>query len=141
VSATAAPALRLIPGPDGADSPPLDGGVPASVWDVWLHVAGDRAAGRRTPLPVLSAATGADLEASSWPRWWERRQRGGVLLHRAAVVHTPGGGRTLVSRCGYSAPARPTGAVDETATEVIHIDWNDDRRTYCAYCIAAPTPT
>ena len=120
---------RLLPGPDGEDSPILPGrGEPplqAWVWEVWTRIAADRAAGRPTDLHYLAAALELD-SAPPWHLWWDRPHRGPEpLTHRASLV-----GRTLVTACGYSTPVRPRLLAWEIGGRAIKDSW----RTYCRTC-------
>lgn len=120
--------VRLLPGPEAADSPELadDVLVPVWAWDAWLRVVDDRIAGRPTPLSIVRAAL--DVDEPSWNLWWDRDHPRGVLTHRAALVD-----RTLVAFCGYSTPARPELHAWEMGDRAIR----DSLRTYCSVCLRA----
>lgn len=133
MSATAAPLVRMLPGPAGSDSPTVAAGLPAAFWGAWLRIGEDRARSRTTPREVLAVALDADLDASSWPRWWDRAHPEGTLTHRAAVLHAPGGAGTLLSRCGHSQPWLGPGI---GLWGIGDPEERDDTRTYCARCVS-----
>lgn len=122
--------VRLLPGPDGVDSPDLeqlDEPLLPQEWNAWLDIGADRAADRPSPLHTLAWALD-EQPPPTWNLWWDRPHRGGALLtHRAALV-----GATLVSACGYSTPARPELDAWEIGDRAIR----DSRRTYCVHCDA-----
>lgn len=95
--------LRLIPGPEGWDSPAVDPDIPRFRWYAWIDLAADRWAPRPTPLSTIEWALGHAL-AQDWPLWWLMPDTESWQVHVAQIARVEAGGRMLLAGCLRSKP-------------------------------------